>query len=357
MSKNLPEPNNSEEVDLGQLFKLIGNAFERFFKFFGRIFYSLFLAFVWLVFFFKKHVIIIVVAAVLGLVVGFVKEKFSNPIYQSSVIVKQNYNTGKNLYNLISYYNELIDARDKSTVAEALGVTMDVANELVSIEIEPIITENQMVKNYDYYKRGLDSVLGSIFSYESYVENTDPTEFVEQQIKIKAKHNFNTTLIFNNIVNNINQTEYFKRENEKDLLELNNRELALKQALIKSDSLQKMYKRVLEMSKEDTKGSQTSITIEGSDQIDKTKEFELYKSEIEIRRELVEIERNKQDRSQILEIITSSQERGVVSKDIEIFGITVGLTQFFMLLFVSITILVLMGLQFLKYLERFKEEI
>ena len=43
MSKDLPQPpqNQSDEVDLGQLFKLIGNAFDRFFKFIGSVFNKL----------------------------------------------------------------------------------------------------------------------------------------------------------------------------------------------------------------------------------------------------------------------------------------------------------------------------
>ena len=50
MSTNSNTPNNSEEVDLGQLFKLIGNVFDRFFNFILRIFKSLFLAFIWVIF-------------------------------------------------------------------------------------------------------------------------------------------------------------------------------------------------------------------------------------------------------------------------------------------------------------------
>ena len=38
MSTNSNVPNNSEEVDLGQLFKLIGNVFDRFFNFDSAIF-------------------------------------------------------------------------------------------------------------------------------------------------------------------------------------------------------------------------------------------------------------------------------------------------------------------------------
>ena len=42
MSKELPQPQQSEEVDLGQLFKLIGNAFNRLIKFFSNIFFFFF---------------------------------------------------------------------------------------------------------------------------------------------------------------------------------------------------------------------------------------------------------------------------------------------------------------------------
>ena len=70
MSKDLPQPQQSEEVDLGQLFKLIGNAFERFFNFIGNILNKLFLAFVWMVFFLKKHLIKFVIAGVIGVGLG-----------------------------------------------------------------------------------------------------------------------------------------------------------------------------------------------------------------------------------------------------------------------------------------------
>ena len=105
MSNNSPESQPSEEVDLGQLFKLIGNAFNRFFNFIGSIFNKLFLAFVWLVFFTKKHFIKIVLAGVLGFAYGFIKQKTGDPVYKSDIIIKQNYKTGENLYNSLIFLN------------------------------------------------------------------------------------------------------------------------------------------------------------------------------------------------------------------------------------------------------------
>jgi hypothetical protein len=53
-----------EEVDLGQLFVMIGNAFNRFFQFIASIFKNLFFGFVWVVFFVKKHTVVFSIAAV-----------------------------------------------------------------------------------------------------------------------------------------------------------------------------------------------------------------------------------------------------------------------------------------------------
>ena len=75
MSTDTPRPQPNEEVDLGQLFKLIGNMFDRFFKFIGGLFNKLFLAFVWMVFFVKKHIVKLLIAGVIGFGIGFYKEK------------------------------------------------------------------------------------------------------------------------------------------------------------------------------------------------------------------------------------------------------------------------------------------
>ena len=357
MDKNSKEQSNSEEVDLGQLFKLIGNAFGRLFRFIGSILNGLFLAFVWLIFFLRRHGIKIAIAAVVGLGLGYLKEKVSSPIYQSSIIIKQNYDTGKNLYGLIDYYNQLIKDEDTLALKSELGVSTQLAASIRTIEIEPTITETRLIKNYDNYIKGLDSALAASIDYKTYYKNIDLWDFSEQRIAIKSIVKTNLNPVFDNIVENINNSVYFKRENEKDINQLNNRENALKQILIKSDSLQNTYKKVLEMPLDRNSGSQTSVTIEGSDQIDKTKEFELYKSEIEIRRELVEIERSREDKEHILEIVSNKQDIAIVNNNVRVLGISLNQKVFYMLLFAFTTFMVLLFLNFIKFLERYKDKI
>jgi len=357
MSKDLPKQPTSEEVDLGQLFKLIGNAFNRFFRFIGSILNGLFLAFVWIVFFIKRHILKIMIATILGFGFGYLEGKISGPIYQSSIIVKQNYNTGKNLYDLMDYYNQLIKDRDTLILKSALNISEREAASIKAIDVKPTVTETQMIKNYDNYIKGLDSTLAATIDYKTYYKNINLWEFSEQQITINADEKINLNPVIDRVVENINNSNYFKRENEKDINQLNNREAALRQVLVKADSLQNMYKRVLEMPLDKTSGTQTNITIEGSDQIDKTKEFELYKSEIEIRRELVQIEREKEDKEQILEIISNKQEISIVNNKIEIFNMSIGQKLFYAMAFALVAFVMLLFLNFIKFLERYREKI
>ena len=355
MSKDLPQPQQSEEVDLGQLFKLIGNAFDRFFKFVSSIFNKLFLAFVWMVFFVKKHIIKLVIAGVVGIGLGVLLEKTSDPVYKSYITVKQNYATGEDLYNSINYYNDLVKQQDTSTLSKTIGIKVTEAASILGFDIESIITENQKLKEFDSYLKTLDSTLASKVEYETYLENSKDYTHKYQQLTIQATERNNFKIVFDKIVSNINNNEYFKREQEKDTLELTNELLALNEALEKSKSLQEIYKKVLESPLEKKDGTQNSITIKSVEEESKTKEFELYKSDLEIRQRLVENKKKKEDKKQdIIEIISSNQDSGAIDDRKELLGLSVSAKLFYGFIFTLLTFIVLLGMQFIKFLERYK---
>ncbi|GAA4802363.1 hypothetical protein [Litoribaculum gwangyangense] len=356
MSKDLQQPKQSEEVDLGQLFKLIGNAFERLFKFIGSIFYKLFLAFVWFVFFIKKHIIKFVVAGVLGIALGVFLEKNSEPTYKSYVTIKQNYETGENLYNSISYYNDLVQQKDYATLKNVLGFTGSEASSILSFSIESVISENEKLQAFDKYIKTLDSVAASKIEYETFLKNNKDYTHTYQQITIKALVRSNFKSVFDNIVGNLETNPFFVSEQKKDLSELISKEIALKEALAQSDSLKNTYKKVLEKDLKNN-GSEIGITFEGNTEKNKTKEFDLYLNDLELRRELVEIERQKADKERIVEIISSKQDSGTVDNRIEFLSLELSPKVFYVILIILITMIVLMTIDFLKFLERFKDKI
>ncbi|MFH4963812.1 hypothetical protein V8G69_02310 [Gaetbulibacter sp. M235] len=354
MSKELPEPQQSEEVDLGQLFKLIGNAFDRFFKFIGSILKNIFLAFVWFVFFIKKHTLKFIIAAAVGIGLGFLLEKTTEPVYKSSATIKQNYRTGENLYSSIGYYQDLVNQNDVGTLKKSLNIEESEAASILGFDIKPVVTENEKLQNFDAYIKTLDSTVASKVTYEDFISNSEAYTYKYQQIEIKAKARNNFKKVFDKIIDNIDTNEFFKREQEKDLTQLEGEEETLLEALKQSDSLQNTYKRVLEKVIDKEKTAQTSITIEGSTQTDKTKEFDLYKSDLEIREKLVENRRKQADKKYVIEVISSKQESGIIDKTKVIFGKSISAKRFYVIALVFLTFIALLGLEFIKFLEKFK---
>jgi hypothetical protein len=354
MSKELPQPQQSEEVDLGQLFKLIGNAFNRFFSFIGSIFNNLFLGFVWLVFFIKKHILKLIIAGIIGIALGFLLEKASEPVYKSYATIKQNYPTGENLYSSISYYKDLVNQKDVNTLKTALDISEAEAATILDFDIEPVITENQKLQNFNAYLKTLDSVVASTVEYSAYIKNSESYTYPYQQIAIKAKARNSFKKVFDKIIENVYNNEYFKREQEKDIAQLKEEEASIMEALKQSDSLQSTYKRVLEKALDQETGSQTSITIEGSTQIDKTKEFDLFKSDLELRNKLVENRRKQADKQFVVEVISSKQESGLIDNKITVLGKSIGPKRFYAIGLVLLTFIVLISLEFIKFLERYK---
>ena len=351
---NTPQP--SEEVDLGQLFKMIGNAFQRLFQFIGSIFNTLFLAFVWFVFFIRKRAVVLLIAAVAGLLLGLILDKTSPPTYKSSITVKQNYATGENLYGSLDYYNSLLIDGDYEVLGRILGLKKNISEDIIGIEIEPIITDNDRVVMFDKYIIGLDSLAASKVEYEVFVENIEDYKHQMQQISIKSKTRANFKNVFDNVIGDINTNIFFVNEQAKDLTELNQQKAALEQSLAQSDSLQRTYKRVLEQQMESKSTSETSITFEGNNDKNKTREFDLYINDIELRREIVQIERKLKDKQNIVEIISGKQDSGFIDDTKELLGLTLSSKRYYLVLFTILAFIILLGIEFLKFLEKYKPE-
>ena len=349
-------PQPSEEVDLGQLFKMIGNGFRRLFQFIGSIFKQLFLAFVWLVFFLKKRAIILLIAAAVGIALGLVLNKTSPPIYKSSISVKQNYPTGENLYGSIEYYNGLLKDRDYEVLGRVLGIGEDVSNKIVGFSIEPIITDNDRVVMFDQYITELDSLAASKVEYEAFIDNIEDYKHRNQQISIKSTTRANFKAVFTNIVDNINSNSFFKNEQAKDIFELEESKAAIEQALVQSDSLQRTYKRVLEQQTDAKSGAEIGITFEGDNDIDKTREYDLYLNDIRLRKELVDINRRLNDIENIVDAISSKQESGFVDNTKELLGMKLSSRTYYPYLFFLLAFVALLGMEFFKFIDKYKPE-
>lgn len=357
MSKDLQKPGQSDEVDLGQLFKVIGNMFEKLFQFISKLFKRLFLSFVWLVFFIKRHIIKIIIAGIIGFVYGYYRQSKGEPVYKSTTVIKQNYDTGENLYRAIDYYNELIAERDSVTLGSVLDIGSTKAGSIIQLEVESVITENDKLENFDEYIKGLDSVIASTVTFENYVKNSKEFQYPVQRIIIKAKDKGIFGTAVSKIVNKIVNTDYFQTEQKKDLDELNLLEESIKFSLKASEDLQNVYKRVLETPIDNAKGSQTSISIDNTEDKSVTKEFELYNNDVNLRRELVAIERRKEDKQYIIEVVSSQENQGTIDNTKELLGRSLNIKVYYTIILMVLTSVILLTLHFIKFIEKYKNEI
>ncbi|PIA79006.1 hypothetical protein BFR04_05655 [Gaetbulibacter sp. 4G1] len=358
MSKDLPQSNPSEEVDLGQLFKLIGNMFERLFKFIGSIFNKLFLAFVWCVFFLKKHFVKFVIAGVVGIALGILQEKSAKPVYKSYIVVKQNYYTGESLNKSIGYYNTLINQGNIDLLKNMLNIKGLDASSILGFELESAVTENEKLKAFDYYLSTLDSTLASKVDYETYIDNSKDYNFKLQKIVIKSNRSENYINVFEKIIESINSNEYFKREQAKDLKQLRSDSIFIENSLRKSDTLLAVYKEAIIKSAERNNDFQGKIMIEGRDNVSSsTKEFELYNKTIELREKLVKIGRQIDDNKHIIEVMSSKQNIGTIDNRKEFLGKLLNIKILYALFLVMLTFIFLLGISLVKFLERYKDKV
>ena len=209
---------------------------------------------------------------------------------------------------------------------------------------------------FDKYISGLDSLAASKVEYEVFVDNIKDYKHQLQQISIKSKTRASFKNVFDNVIGDINTNTFFVNEQAKDLAELNQQKEALEQSLAQSDSLQRTYKRVLEQQMESKSTSETSITFEGNNDKNKTREFDLYKNDIELRREIVQIERKLKDKQNIVEIISGKQDSGFVDDTQELLGLILGRKPYYLVLFTILAFVILFGIEFLKFLEKYKPE-
>ena len=118
--------------------------------------------------------------------------------------------------------------------------------------------------------------------------------------------------------------------------------------------LQQTYKRVLEQQIDLKTTSEIGITFEGNNEKDKTREFDLYKNDIDLRDRIVVIERELKDKENIIDVISSKQDNGFVDHTKDFIGFKLTFKQFYLAFVFSIVFIGLLSFEFLKFLEKYK---
>lgn len=314
MSNDLPKPQQSEEVDLGTVFKAIGNVFSKLFNFIGSIFKAIFELIILFLLFIQKHFIKFAVAGFIGLGLGFYFDMKKEPIYISTMVLEPNFNSVQQLYNNIQFYNALAAAKDIDALSEALDISKKEAVYIKSFSVEAYSDENQKVQLFDKFVRSLDTTTQKTIDMEAYLKNFNSLDARFHTVTVDATNNSVVRKIQPAIINSISRNEYFNLQKDISDININLQDSIYNKQIREIDSLQVLYKKV--MLKEAEKVMQgTNINL-GEGGSKENKELSLINKVEDIKRSLVRLNEERSNKSSILNVISEFPKKGVKVKGI-----------------------------------------
>jgi len=349
MSNELPQPQASEEVDLGQLFKLIGNAFNKFFRFIASIFKGLFHLIILFLLFIQKHFIKFTVVGIIGLAIGIYLDLNKETNYISTMVVEPNFNSVQQLYNNIGFYNELADAQDSTALAEAFNISKNEAATIKEFRVESYSDENQKVQLFDKFVRSLDTTTQKTIDMEAYLKNFNSLDARFHTVSVIATNNNIAKKIQPSIITSISRNEYFSLQKNISDINIKLQDSLYKKQVTEIDSLQLLYKKV--MLKEADKAMEgTNISL-GENGKESNKELALINKMDELKSSLVELNEERANKSSILNVISDFPRKGV-----EVKGFLNSYKFLVPIIFLGLTFFVLLLISLNAYLNNYKKE-
>lgn len=349
MSEGLPQPQKSEEVDLGQLFKLIGNAFDRFFSFIGSIFKGAFNFLILFLLFIQKYFVKFLVIILVGLILGILVDIKKEPRFISTMLVEPNFNSAQQLYNNINFYNELAKAEDSVALAEALSISQKEAKSIKEFTVKGYANKNQKLKLFDNFVSSLDTITRKSINPEQYFNNFDNLDLRFHIISVISVDNSVAKKIEPTIIKSINRNDFFSLQKNVSDANIKLQDIFYTKQIAEIDSLQDLYKRVM-LKEVDRSVTGTNISL-GADGSKENKEFVLINKIEEIQTRLVALNVDRANKSNIINVISNFPTKGLEEKEFSksykfiIPAVLVSLSFMFFLLF-SLN----------KYLKNYRKE-
>lgn len=351
MSNELPQPQQSEEVDLGQLFKLIGRAFDRFFKFIASIFIGIYNVILLLLIHFYKRFVWYAAAVIIGVVIGFIIDRNSDKMYGANMFIETNFNSARQVYENIKQFNQLAN-KDQDTVelAKRLHISPEEAAKLKGFYVEPDVDENTIAEMYSEFYSRLDSLSRTEMTYDRYKESLTPYNFDIHKIGVASTDKNIYKKIEKAFVDQISNNEYLNQLLEVNQLNLEKKDQALDQQIKKTDSLVNEYLkiRINESNKEPIPGAGTNLYMgdaESSNLI--VDESKLVEKRLDLEAQRIKVNKDKVEQQDVVNVLSGFPQSGYDIKE------WYDKMKFvFPIIFVSITLLVFAFMGLGKYLDK-----
>lgn len=284
--------NNSDEIDLGQLFRMIGNGFNNLFRAFLRVFLYL-----------KKNAILLLALVLVGSGIGYGLSKIISEKLKTDVIVKPQMDSKNYLYDVIDEIQANLKAKD-TAFFKSIGVD-DISFESLEISISKVKSEGG--------DEGDSQYLELLQSFE----NTEAiSDIVRAELQNKSSFNHTITFLYKDavlgkdfaekVMNYINANDYFQglitiyRTNATSRIEENN------QLLQQVDEIISNYAK--NMGADNAPAGNERIVLDNKETVNITGLFDLKNSLIrDIESKKIELE----DRTEVIKVINFGKSQPV----------------------------------------------
>jgi len=132
-------PNNSDEIDLRELFSAIGN-------FFKSIFFNIILFIVAIKNAIVKNVRLIFILGLVGGILGIIAHFVTPDVYKSSILLRSTYLNGRLMESTIDKLQLLTEDEDRTQLAKALKIDTTTANKIAGFSYEPFVSEEEIIE-------------------------------------------------------------------------------------------------------------------------------------------------------------------------------------------------------------------
>ena len=345
--KENSKSNNEEEVDLGSLFTIIGKGFSKFFNFIGNIFKGIFHFFISVLIFLKENGLKIGIAGFIGLIAGFFMEVKTPKKFVSEMLLQPNFGSTRQLYNNVNYYNDLVKQKDTISLQKIFNLDKKTAASLEQFEIEPIITDRDIITAYDNLILSVDTLTIKSYEYKAFEDSFTIYDYNVHKVIVKAEKNDIFEKLGDVIIFSVRNNNYFKRLKELTNENLNRTDSLYRQNLMQVDSLRRVYMKVMiEEAKKITTG--TNIDLGGQNKT--TKELELFVTNKVINQDLKNIASQKSTSYEVINVLSNFQPIGT-----EIKGVTKNYSFLITFLGAGLMLLFLLLRQLNAYLENYNK--
>jgi len=343
--------NQNDEVDLGQLFKAIGNAFSSLFKGIANIFKGLYEAIIFVLLHFYKRIFWYAGGLIIGVVIGLIINSTSEKSYGANMFIKTNFGSGRQVYENVKQLNQLANVdQDTVELGRILKITPSEAADLKGFYIQSETDRITIAEMYASFRENLDSVSKSEMTYELYKESLADFELPVHQIGVASTDKFIYKEIEKAFVEELANNDYLLELSEVNTENLISEVETLEKQVDKTDFLIEEFLKIKIAQSQKPESNGTNLYM-GDSESDKSaiNEGQLLKEQLRLQEDKREAMRKLVEEKDVISVISGFPSSGYDTREwTDKYYYTIPLALFSITLFAFL----LLGLgQFLKERE------